>query len=275
MADRYRICLILPKNNPHALCFREVGMLILSALKSNGYPCDFALNQLDPEGINIILGYHLMTFEPGLKKFRYIPYQLEQLHSQEYPFTDNMKRILQHAYQVWDYSEKNQEFLKKQGIDARLLIPGYHPNLRLVPKSSTRDIDILFYGSVGERRKAILDQLAKKFKLQILFGVYGEGRDKFISRSRLVLNFHHYSQQIFEAVRVSYLLNNRCFVLSENSVNYPYKGVDLPMCAYEELVDECHRFLKNESLMEEIRNTNHQQFIDHYPMVKFIHEVLD
>jgi hypothetical protein len=104
--------------------------------------------------------------------------------------------------------------------------------------------------------------------------VYGEKRDKWISRSRLILNFHHYSQQIFEAVRISYLLNNRCFVLSETSVNYPYSGVELPLVPYDQLTASCARFLKDPGQMEKIGNESYEAFKKNFPMTELIQKVI-
>jgi len=274
MADSYRICLILPQNYPHSLCFREVGLSILSALKSNGLECDLTFNQLAPEKINIILGYHLMTFSDRLKTYRYIPYQLEQLHSREFPFSKNMESILRNALAVWDYSEKNIAFLKELGINAKKLPPGYHENLELIPPAPTQNIDILFYGSMGERRKKVLEILDNRCKLKLLFGVYGEKRDKWISRAKIILNMHHYSRQIFEAVRVSYLLNNRCFVISEQAIDFCFPKVNLIMVSYDSLIDTCMEFLKNPEKRDSIRQQNHEEFKKHYPMSELIKEVL-
>jgi hypothetical protein len=243
-------------------------------LKSNGLDCDFTFNQLAPDKINIILGYHLMTFEEGLKNHRYIPYQLEQLHTREFPFSENMELILRNATDVWDYSEKNIVFLKELGISAKHLVPGYHENLGLIPPAPTRNLDVLFYGSIGERRKQVLDELSDMCKLKVLFGVYGEKRDKWISRSKIILNLHHYSKQIFEAVRISYLLNNRCFVVSETSVNYCFNEVNLNMVPYENLIETCMEFLKHPEQMESFRQQNYEEFKNNYPMSELIKEVL-
>ncbi len=272
--EKYRVCLIMPEGNPHAACFREIGLLLISALKSNGIDCDFTVNTPAPERINIILGYHLLTFHEDLKNLRYIPYQLEQLHSQEFPFTPNMELILRHATEVWDYSEKNITFLTERGIPAKHLVPGFHPNLQLVPQDVRRGTDILFYGSIGERRNKILSELSSLLKVKTLFGVYGEKRDKWICRSNIILNVHHYSQQIFEAVRISYLLNNACFVVSETSVNYCYPEVDMVMVPYEELTATCIQYLKNLDQMENRRQENFHAFKKKYPMTKLIREVL-
>lgn len=274
MKESYRVCLVLPENNPHPLCFREVGLLLVSALQSNGYQCDFTVNTFHPDRINIILGYHLLAFDSRLENLRYIPYQMEQLHSEQYPFNAGMAEVLGRAVDVWDYSLENISFLKGRGIAAKLLIPGYHENLEIISPAPNRSIDILFYGSIGDRRKVILEELAALYKVKVLFGVYGEKRDKWISRSRLVLNFHHYSKQIFEAVRVSYLLNNRCFVVSETAADTPYPAVNLPLTPYEKLVETCSAYLKDPALMETTARENYEAFKANYPMTEIIRKVL-
>ncbi|MCP4215899.1 MAG: hypothetical protein GY765_14695, partial [bacterium] len=203
-----------------------------------------------------------------------IPYQLEQLHSQEYPFSETMEKVLRHASMVWDYSEKNIAFLAEKGITARRLVPGYHENLELVKPAANCSVDVLFYGSLGERRKKVLEKLSETYKVKALFGVYGEKRDKWIARSRLVLNMHHYSTQIFEAVRISYLLNNGCFILSENSVNYPYSKVELPLVPYGNLVESCLEYLSDPRRMERIGRENYRDFKANYHITEMIREMI-
>lgn len=274
MKENYRVCLILPPHNPHSLCFREVGLLLVSALKSNGYPCDFTFNQLAQDRINIILGYHLLKWEEELKNYRYIPYQLEQLDSQEFSFSRNMEDVLRGGMDIWDYSEKNIAFLKEKGLSAKWLLPGYHENLEMINQNARQTIDVLFYGSIGERRQKILGPLNELCKLKALFGVYGEKRDQWIGRSKINLNLHHYSQQIFEAVRVSYLLNNGCFVLSEDSLHYCYERVEVTRVCYEEIINSCILWLNQPDHMKEIARQNYLDFKTHYPMTRLIQQVL-
>ena len=49
-----------------------------------------------------------------------------------------------------------------------------------------------------------------------------------IARSKIVLNLHQYDAQVFEIVRVSYLLANRRAVVSERGAN-PTEDRDLSM----------------------------------------------
>ena len=71
-----------------------------------------------------------------------------------------------------------------------------------------------------------------------------ERRDATIARSKVVLNIHQYPAQIMEQPRVSYLLNNRRFVVSEEAVVNPYAGV-LTTAPFDGLVDCCLRYLND------------------------------
>jgi len=272
----YRVCLIWPEENPHAACFREVALLLVSSLLEMGYACDLAVNQLSPERINILLGYHLLRFEEGLKRFRYIPYQLEQLGSEGFPFTRDMETVLRNALEIWDFAPANRSFLKRLGLEIRLVLPGYHPNLERIPRlpMAERDVDVLFYGSIGERRRHILEALASRCRVKALFGVYGEARDQWISRARIVLNVHHYSRQLFEAVRVSYLLNNRCTVISEEGADVSYPRLGLACVPYEALAVTCLEALKDPGSLEALGERNYQAFKAWYPMTSSLGGVL-
>ena len=93
---------------------------------------------------------------------------------------------------------------------------GYHPKLARIKSAARQDIDVLFYGSLNERRRKVLAGIeAAGLKLKVLRGVYGEGRDAWIARSKVVLNVHHYPTQIFEVVRVFYLMTNSKAVVAE------------------------------------------------------------
>jgi hypothetical protein len=275
--DSYRVCIIVPPGYKHSMCFAEVGFLIKHSLISCGIPCDIAVNDMAPDKINVILGWHLLDFKKEYLSFRYIPYQLEQLSLTTWnAFSRDALQVLSHAFSVWDYSEENIRFLKDQGIDALHLPIGYHHSLEQVTQGSQKDIDVLFFGSVGERRQKVLNILLheKKVKLHALFGIYGRERDDYIARSKIILNIHFYPAKIFEAVRISYLLNNRCFVVSEEADINPYRGVALPMFPYEQLADACCSFLERAPDIERERNAAYEEFRRMYPMVDLIRKIV-
>ncbi|UCD57360.1 MAG: hypothetical protein JSV16_16390 [Candidatus Hydrogenedentota bacterium] len=274
MKDKYRISLIMPKGYTHSLCFKEIAELLKGSLNSVGFDCDMKINELADNRINIILGYHLLKFDEALLRYRYIPYQLEQLEAKGGWYSENVKRLLENAYEVWDYSEENIGLLNRLNIEAKHLPIGYHESLELIDHETEKDVDILFYGSIGERRRRVLDRLSDIANVKVLFGVYGEQRDAFISRARIILNIHYYSTEIFEAPRISYLLNNGCFVVSETSPNNPYEAVNLCLVPYDRIVETCMHYLKHPEEMEDMRRSGYADFKKNYPMIGFIRDVL-
>ncbi len=239
----YSITLMQPPNYIHSFAFYEIGLLLQNSFKSLSMKCGFYLNQLYREYTNILLGYNLLMYQKDLRKFRYIVYQLEQLSHRVGWFNENLEKILRGAYCVWDYSKKNISFLKDIGIRKVKYLPiGYHENLETIDHSREKDIDILFYGCINDRRANILNRLKKIARTEILFGVYGKERDTYIARSKIVLNIHFYPMQIMEQVRLSYLLNNKCFIISEYSSHNPY-GDGIATAKYDELIDMCEYYL--------------------------------
>jgi hypothetical protein len=272
MSKAYRIVLISPPGYTHAFCFRELAVLLKASLEQNGMVCDMAVNQPHPQRVNIVLGYHLLPLSDELRHFTFVPFQLEQLSEREGLFSPKTKQLLNMAEEVWDYSLENIAFLAKQGITARHVPIGYHPILERIEPAAQPDIDVIFFGSLGGRRTQLLNTLTKSQDLtaHALFDVYGDQRDMLIARSKVVLNVHYYSTRIFEAVRVSYLLNNRCCVISEHSSVYPYTGVDIPMVDYNELYDTCVRYARNDTLRNECAQHCYKQFKARYHMADIL-----
>ena len=203
------------------------------------------VRQLYEENTNIILGYHLLKSHADVRGFRYIVYQLEQLSHEVgwFKFNKEIDKILRGADCIWDYSKENISFLQEIGIPkVKYLFIGYHKNLETIEHNQEKDIDILFYGCLNDRRANILKRLRQRFKTVVLSAVYGKERDSYIARSKIVLNMHYYPMQIIQQVRLSYLLNNRCFVISEYSDHNPY-GDGIVTAKYDELIDVCEYYL--------------------------------
>lgn len=274
MYNSYHICQMVRPNDPHAACFRELTLLLAHSFQTLGIGFSYALGKLSSDKPNILLGYHLIPFSADLFRTPLIVYQLEQLNSPEFPFNAHMEKILRGAAQVWDFSRKNIAFLNGLGIAARYLPPGYHQKMALIPGAREKTLDVLFYGSIGPRRRKIIEELAQVCRIQALFSVYGDERDNYIRQARIILNLHHWSGQLFEAVRVSYLLNNSCFVLSETSGEYPYPGVQLPVAPYEAITESCISWLSRPAEMERIRGENAEAFKLNYPMTELLKGVL-
>ena len=136
---------------------------------------------------------------------------------------------------------RNVEEWRKLGYDVRHVPIGYTPNLTRIPKATTQDWDVCFFGWMTPRRVAIIEQLrAAGLKVFASAACYGGGRDNIISRSKICLNVHHDGRDMFEIVRVSYMMANAKRVVSEESVDdQDYFGLAVERVNYRALVDFC------------------------------------
>jgi hypothetical protein len=131
---------------------------------------------------------------------------------------------------------------------------------------------VLFYGSINERRWHIIQSLkAHGVRTETVFGVYGNERDKLIARSKILLNVHFYEAKVFEVVRVSYLLANQRFVISERGANLleedTFSG-GVVFADYNDLVKTCLDFLsRSDGLFKSVRLSagKHQVVLAYQP----------
>lgn len=152
---------------------------------------------------------------------------------------------------VWDYSEENVRRLAKRGITARYVPVGYVPELTRIPRAA-EDIDVLFTGSLNDRRIKILNDLkAAGLNVVHLFGVYGAERDAYIARAKICLNLHFYVPGVFEIVRCSYYFaNEKCVVSQRDGDTWIEQDmVDATASVpYDSIVETCVDLLQNEWL---------------------------
>jgi len=252
---KYNVCLISPPNYIHVLAFWELAELIHFSLIELGHESTLQFKKMEKDAINIVFGCHLLNPEliPQIPKST-IFVNTEQIYLNENRWNNNIFEWAKY-FEFWDYSEKNILKFKELGIkNVKLLKIGFQKELSRITKNTNPEIDILFYGSMNERRHKILTQLDQKgFKVKSVMGLYGKERDVLISNSKLVLNHHFYSSEIFEIVRVFYLLSNVVPVVGEvnetTSIEETYKNA---ICAapYEGIVEACEILIRNDSLRE-------------------------
>jgi hypothetical protein len=149
------------------------------------------------------------------------------------------------------------------GIRAAHCGIGYAPELtRIAP--APEDIDVLFVGSVNERRRIVLKQLAERgVNVDARFNLYGPERDAFVARARIILNVHFYDARLFEMVRVSYLLANRKCVVSETGADTAFErefGSGIAFAPYAALAETCMRLLQNPAARREVADAGFERF---------------
>ena len=202
MDRNYQVSVLAPPAWPFVEIFLEIAELLRLSLESAGYPARLTLNELSPSATNIIVGYNFFAEAPPLSGYDCIVYQLEQLNQRDDRFNTEWMDRLRRARLIWDYSSQNIAFLKSHGFDNVRHVPvGYHPALQRIPPQAEKDIDVLLYGSINERRRHVMRQLRERCRVEMAFRVYGEQRDELIARSKIVLNVHLHEGAIFEQAR--------------------------------------------------------------------------
>lgn len=272
---KFTVVIIQPPNYVQSLAFYDIGQLLVHTLETLGHEAELHFNNVVAGQFNIILGYHLLDVEyiEQLRSYEYAVFQLEQLSNSEGWAGERVLAVLKRAKRVWDYSEINLAFLENESIASGRLLPiGYHPALRQITLAPNPDIDILFYGLVNERRQAVLDDLRTDHIVETLFEIYGDERNRYIARSKIVLNVHFYEAKITEQVRLAHLLNNRCMVVSESSTDRPF-GDALLDIEYDQLASTCRSLIADAAKRDEWAKKGHS-FFKNRPMADYVQQVL-
>lgn len=212
------VTVVAPPGYPHAAAFVEVAETLHAALTALGHDSMLTTEGRLPGRRHIVLGANLLPGYPLPLAEDAILYNLEQVQPGSSWFRPELLELFRH-YTLWDYSRRNRDALAPLGIEVARLVPiGYVPELTRIEPAPDPDVDVLFFGSSNPRRTAVIERMrAAGLRVEAVFGVYGAARDALIARAKVVLNVHFYDAKVLEMVRVSYLLANRCCVLSEVS----------------------------------------------------------
>ena len=241
---KYHVVIVKPADNPHAEAYREIAETLMFGLRGLGHEATIATNVFGPsDGLNILLCAHLLRPEQVAQvPANTVIYNLEQAAAGSPWMLGALPRMVD-RFEVWDYSVDNIRRFKALGLGTRFfhLPVGWVPELGRIASVADQDIDILFYGSMNQRRRHVLDSLhAAGLKVVWCYGVYGAERDAAIARSKVVLNVHFYIEPVFEIVRVSYLMANRKAVVTEDGADVePRLLPGLAVTSYTQLVDCC------------------------------------
>jgi SAM-dependent methyltransferase len=247
-ASGYQIVQVRPEGYVHAEGLTEIAECVHFGLRRLGLKSYYRER---PEGPvrQIILGAHMLDAAAlAALPADAIIYNSEQIDADSRWLTGPYVTALK-QHTVWDYSTENARRLTALGATAVQFVPlGYVPELARIPHLSD-EIDVLFYGSVNPRRQQILDQLkARGLNVVVLFGAYGEERDRAISRAKVVLIVHFYEAKIFEVVRAAYLLSNRKAVVAEagpDTFVEPQLREAICGVAYDGLVEACVELVRD------------------------------
>lgn len=262
-AGAFQIVQVRPPGFVHAEALTEFAQCVHFGLRRLGFTSFYQEPSAEPSR-QIVFGAHLLD-ERGVAALPAdaIIYNSEQIQADS-PWLSGPYRAALQAHPVWDYSAENVRRAAELGLGTLRHVPlGYVPELsRIAP--AQEDIDVLFYGSMNPRRRAVLAGLeAAGLKVVALFGVYGEERDRAIARARIVLSMHFYEAKVFEIVRVAYLLSNAKAVVAEcgpetaleSDLREAMLGVP-----YQGLVEACVQLARDHQRRQSLGVAGHRQF---------------
>lgn len=205
------------------ITFKELTKELHSCLNHYGIHAEITSRVGENNFMDLYIIFGMNDFSSQIIPHNYIVFQLEQTTGQDESkwFSQTYLNHMKNALEIWDYSLINYKNLRKLGIDKVEYVPLQYMRSVDTIQHQEKDIDILFYGSINERRQKILDQLdqltTSNLKVVVKTHVWNEERDNLIARSKVITNIHYYNNSILETTRLSHLLSNGCLVVSERS----------------------------------------------------------
>ena len=148
-----------------------------------------------------------------------------------------------------------------------------------------KDIDVLFIGSINDRRTIILNEISQKYNVKIIKDFIGEKENtiicEHIERSKIVLNVLYYEDNsIFDYYRNSFLISNKVLLVSEKpkhidyELEYYFEGIHdiLFMCEYNDFYKTVDNILTNYNALQinEIKNKQYNWFKSRNDMDYFV-----
>jgi hypothetical protein len=242
--------------NEHGPIFADVLDLLEDVLGQIGVPVRRSVNRLERRWLNLLVGHTMFVPEEELRRIRgsrcsYVVFQVEALDDAHgfAPRFPGYFDLLRGAIQIWDYSHTNADKLAAKGFTSVRYLPlGYSTRLERIEPAVHRPVDVVFVGSRTPRRSHIFEGLrAAGLQVNVLFGAYGSERDRAFATAKIVLNLHQFETSQLEQVRISYLLNNRSFIISERADCDPYGG-GVIFSDYEQIVNCCQTYLQHSQL---------------------------
>lgn len=248
MRQHFTIWIVSPAGLVWSHVFDEVAIGLQSAFRALGYEVAVVRDPREISGVAVVLGANLAAMHGIAVPEDAIIYNLEQVHPDSRWFAEaNGYVALLKTRAVWDFSLRNIVALKELGVEPVVHCPvGYAPEMSCIAPAE-QDVDVLFIGGGHPRRTKVLDDIhARGAGLKVLHKVFGAERDAWIARGKVHLNVHKEEAEIFEVVRVSYLLANRCFVVSELGRDMALEqnyAAGVAFGPYKRLADMCLDYL--------------------------------
>lgn len=156
-----------------------------------------------------------------------------------------------------------------------VLLNGFDETLHRPILGTTKNIDILFVGSMTQRRKAIMDKVKSYFNVTTV-PAFGEELVRLFNRAKIVLNIHA-DDFLDTETRVFEALGCGAFLLTERlSPENPFSQNELAeFDTVKELCDKLRYFLNNDDERNEIAHQGHMTALKGHTYTHRAQEIVD
>jgi hypothetical protein len=161
----------------------------------------------------------------------YFIYQTEQLNTKEraakFHNNEAMFKLFNNAYHIFDYSRDNMLLYSEKYNKVPMFLPfisgidttaNANDTTNII--SSNKMIDILFYGTLNQRRYIIMEalkQLMPKLNIVVEEVLFGKQLQEKIKQSKIVLNIHNYENATLETARIMEAMQYDVHIISEKT----------------------------------------------------------
>jgi SAM-dependent methyltransferase len=231
------LAIMQPAGYVHSLGFLDQARYFRHQFRRLGARVTLAKNRLREDAVNFVFGAHLGFPADWAERNPCIFVNLEQLGAGGADVHAEYLKLLR-ASAVIDYDRANVAAYAPRPQDVPVISFGYASYLDAGPGDAPalpleeRPIDLLFFGSVNERRQRFI-ALVESAGLQVStfdHALYGPERDHFIRQSKAVLNCHYYDSNRFEQARAFHCLSLGTPIISERT------PTTQPAAAFEDAV---------------------------------------
>lgn len=208
------------------ICEIKIAKSLDIMLKSLGYNSNIQFDQITLNQITLNLTrpteYFILLLNSDMRILnipfykKYIIYQLTQLETNLR--NDKIFSMISESLFTMDYSKANIEFYPDEFLKSILYLP--LPISKIVEKKiifSKCKYDILFLGTITDRRKKILNNLISRYKSQIHIktNIFGPELFEIIKKSKIIINIHEYSNSLLETSRINEVIVFDKIIISE------------------------------------------------------------
>ncbi|MGN6527626.1 MAG: methyltransferase domain-containing protein [Burkholderiaceae bacterium] len=226
------LAIIQPAGYVHSLGFLDQARYFRHQFRRLGAKVTMAKNRLREDAVNFVFGAHLGFPAEWQQRHPCVFVNLEQLGQGGAAVSADYLALLRRSAVV-DYDAANIPAYAADPADVPIVSFGYasyldQPALPL----EQRPIDLLFFGSMNERRRSFIERVEAAGFAVAAFDhpIYGPERDAYIAQAKAVLNCHFYESNRFEQARAFHCLSLGTPVISERTAS------TAPSAAFEDSV---------------------------------------